>query len=469
MKPMKPRMLLLQAVLVLPLLAFAQNTGESQKPPQMSLTQQEQQMVECSNDFAFRLFSEARGEKSSVLSPLSVTFALGLLNNGAAGLTQQEIVNVLGFGLLSSSDSNTEATDGINMFCRKMLTEAPALDKETSVLLSNAIFLNIDEPRCLLPEFVDIATKYYDATTQMSNFNDGKTMDAINQWASDHTNGMIPQIFNEETFPTDVASYLLNAVYFKGCWTKEFNPDETREEPFGELKEMLPMMHQNGTFGYAEDGICQMLRMYYGNGAYCMTVMLPNKDKTVDDVVKTLSTKRWDNLRRMSAKEVDVKMPRFDTDTHVNLVDVMKTLGMKRAFDKDLAEIPYYCNIPQYITNMFQSARLKLDEKGTEAAAVTVIETSDKAVMPDKVREFHADRPFVYIISEQSSGTIFFIGQYTGEVGVLSRPQGIEDATRQSASVTGSPQAVDLQGRRVKSGQARKGVYIVEGRKVVVK
>ena len=156
--------------------------------------------------------------------------------------------------------------------------------------------------------------------------------------------------------------------------------------------------------------------------------------------------------------EVDLKIPRFETETKKSLEKIMSDLGMPTAFS-DCAEFPYFCNVPVYIDMMFQVAKIKLDEQGTEAAAVTVIAVPGSA-MPEYA-EFHANRPFLYVISEQSTGVIFFIGQYTGEVtSGLSAPQRL--------SVPEEDRLYNLQGQRLSTPPAR-GLYIRNGRKVVVK
>ncbi len=192
------------------------------------------------NDFALNLFRQARDKESQVLSPLSITYALGMLDNGAAGKTQQEINDVLGFGKAGA--------EAINAFCRKMLTESGNLDKETKVKIANTIYVNKDYE--LQAPFVKKAFDYYDATPETRDFNDGKTMDVINQWASDHTEGMIKEILNEDNFNPFAVSYLLNAIYFNGEWTFKFDPDNTLEEPFNGGSNVF-MMWQKSMLDYA--------------------------------------------------------------------------------------------------------------------------------------------------------------------------------------------------------------------------
>ena len=449
------------------MMAFAAQAQDYQEPKWIQLTAEERALVKGSVDFSFRLFKKTRGEINQVISPLSVTYALGMLNNGAAGVTRQEICQTLGFG--------DTGADGINQFCRKMLTELPALDPEPKVMLSNAIFLN--QPRYFLPEFLEIAHTYYDAETQSRDFHDGETMNVINQWGSDHTMGMIDKVLSEDTFNPDAASYLLNAVYFKGVWTLKFDKEETKDEVFNG-RETVPMMHKVDYYPYTENDDYQALALPYGNQAYyCMTVLLPRENRSIDNVLATLDADTWLwNLQWMDVAEVDVKLPRMDITTNVDLVETMKALGMPSAFDPLEADIPGCYNVPQCISKMFQTAKIKMDEEGTEAAAVTVIETTDSATPEPKFYEFHADRPFLYIISERSTGTILFIGQYMGE-NTVSDPTSVNEELRMKNEELEEAGIYDLSGRKINGqsfplkGVRGSGIYIdgTSGRKVLVK
>ena len=379
-------------------------------PTSMELTRAELEMVSSSNEFAFNLFRTAQDEKESqILSPISITYALGMLNNGAAGETRQQIDKVLGF-----SDAGA---DSINDFCYKMLQMAPTLDPLTKVMIANTIYMN--KPYELKQEFVEKAKAFYNAEPETRDFHDGKTRDVINQWASDHTEQMITEVLKEETFNPDVVSYLLNAIYFKGSWTLKFDKAETVDEDFltpNEGKVSLPMMHQLTAFDYGETDDYQALRLPYGNGSFVMTVLLPKTDSRAVPQVPTAEA--WQQLnRRMYGHKVDVKLPRFESTTDIYLKDIMMTLGMPDAFDAQKADFSNFCYTPTFIGQMKQVAKIKLDEEGTEAAAVTVVVMEGNDVGPDEpehVTNFHANHPFLYVISEQKTGAVFFIGQFTG-------------------------------------------------------
>ena len=422
-------------------------------PKEIELAEGEQELINNNNDFAFNLFRKARGEKSKILSPLSITFALGMLNNGANGQTLQEINQTLGFG--------EAGADAINAFCQKMLKESNSLDDRTKAMIANTIFVNEGLGYRLQEGFIDKANTYYDAQPQNRDFDDGETMDVINQWANDHTMGMIPSVLDSLTFDPTSVSYLLNALYFKGMWSNPFNKEETQDEPFGGGDD-VPMMHKerDGCL-YAENDLYQAIRLPYGNGAYRMDIFLPREDKTVGEVLETLNGNNWQPEYQYT--DVDLKLPRFETSTKQPLTKVMAELGMPTAF-KDIAEFPFFCNVPVYIGTMFQVAKIKLDEEGTEAAAVTVI-TVEATSLPPVPKQFHANRPFLYVISEQSTGTIFFIGQYTGGVKADVRSGII--ATKSEAESSANNLIYNLSGQRLSQEPAR-GLYIKNG-KVMIK
>ncbi len=385
-------------------------SNEDNELKNISLTRGEEELVMSNNDFAFNLFRQADiGNKSAILSPISITYALGMLNNGAAGETQAQINKVLGFG--------ETGADGINAFCRKMLTEAPNLDKLTKVMIANTIYMNKGYE--LKSDFITKAKTFYDAEPETRDFADGQTRDVINKWGNDHTEGMIPEVLKEGEFDPSAVSYLLNAIYFKGAWAEKFDKDNTKDETFKgySAEKQVPMMHQEHEFNYTETDDCQALCLPYGNNAYRMTILLPKEGKTVNDVLKTLTAESWLRYLWMGSAIADVKLPRFESKTDLGLVEIMTALGMPDAFDDRLANFQNFCNVPTFIGMMKQVAKIKLNEEGTEAAAVTVIGEYVSAIEPSEPQhvQFFANRPFLYVISEQSTGAIFFIGQYMGD------------------------------------------------------
>ena len=441
--------------------AFAQN-GE---PKTITLSDAERKLVEQNSDFAFNLFRKTRNTESQVISPLSITYALGMLNNGAEGITREEICQVLSGG--QQTDYADVAT--MNAFCRKLLTEAALLDKDTRVAIANSIFFNGDRKDIALKSaFKDAAATYYDATPSVLSFSDKASLGIINQWVSDQTDGMISDLLKEEDMEDpNLVSFLLNAICFKGAWISPFD-EKTEKGYFDNKKRTATYMYQGNDFLYAETDLYRSVILPYGNGSYRMTIFLPHDGKTIDDMIAALNGKNW-NTADYQHYNVYLGLPLIETDTNLDLEEIMASLGMKNAFltydGHGFMDFCYYGDNeansdPCWISLMRQKAHLKLDQKGTEAAAATVIGIADKA-MPQETLTFIADRPFIYIISDRFTGSIFFMGQYMGE----GNTSGLSPMTK-DITPSDHPAIYDLQGRRIQ-GEPQKGLYIQNGKKIL--
>ena len=433
------------------------------EPKFIQLTESEKQLLNSNNDFAIRLFQEARANQLStldppsslLLSPLSITYALGMLNNGAAGQTQQEICNTLGF-----DDANIQ-----NEFCLKMMNEllgTGMADPTTRTSIANTIFVNQGQGYQLQEDFENRASEYYYAHPEARNFDDGQTRDVINQWASDHTNGMIEEVLSIPEFNPLAVSYLLNAIYFKGSWKNPFMVADTQDEPF-DGGSPVPMMHMNKEgIQYDENDLYQTVILPYGNGSYQMQIFLPREGKSIDAVLENLNSKNWP--RYGSSCEVDLKLPRFTTKTDIDLKTIMSALGMPSAFTAGSADFSKLCEGGAagdfFIGMMKQVAKIDVNEEGTEAAAVTVIGEYTTSIPPKA--EFYANRPFFYTISEQSTGIILFIGQYLGN-SPTSEISSFEESVNGKSL---NSKLFDLTGRPLSTPPSR-GMYIQNGKKII--
>ena len=354
-------------------------SNENNPRVHINLTDEEQTLVTSVNDLGFNMFRKVGTNESILLSPLGMTYALGLINNGAGGKTRTQISKVLG--------CNDTGADKINGFCRKMLTEAPRIDKLTTMKITNEFF----SPKSykLKSAFKKVAIDKYD--TQFSEME------------------------------SDLLKYtLVNTIYFKGVWTDKFRKSNTWDEVFkGEdgKETTVPMMNQMHKFFYTENDLYQALCLPYSNGAYQMIVLLPKEGKTVQEVAQSLTADSWekcyDQMRRV---DVDVKLPRFESSSDVNLTRVISALGMPNAFSMEKADFRNLYDLQSCIEMIKQKGRIKVDETGTEATVATILQgriAGLDLVQPDTVC-FYATRPFLYFIREWSTGTIFFLGQYMG-------------------------------------------------------
>ena len=378
-------------------------------PGTIKLTTAQQAQVENSNEFAWKFFKEvSKGEQQDVfVSPLSVTYALGMLSNGAVGDTQNEILEGLEF--------RSGKVEDINSLCHQLMIESPKLDKSTQLSMANAVVVN--KKIQLQPTFQNVVKKQYDALVASKDFSSPATLSFINQWASDHTQGMVPKIL--ERINPDGVSYLLNALYFKGIWYRQFDKKHTKKEAFTKAdgsKSQVQMMHQKERFFAAENDNYQTVVLPYGNGSYEMIVVLPREGKKLSDVLVAMNGKQWkDNLKNTYSSEVDLKLPRFTSVYNRELNDVLKLLGMNAMFDPSKANLTKMSAVSSFVSMVLQKAKIEVDEEGSKAAAVTVVGTAPTATAPSKPILFHANRPFMYAIVEHSTGTIFFMGTYQGK------------------------------------------------------
>ena len=403
-------------------------------PQPIQLTEAQRVFANDNNQFTLNFLKTVndvdKSGKSFIFSPLSITYVLGMVNDAATGETEKELEQTLGF--------HEGGIKAINEYCKKLIDGLPKVDERVKLNIANAIFLN--KNYTLKSQFGQDMQTYYDAKAEALDFSSPQTLSLINSWCSDKTNGMIPTILDEVN--PNMMSYLLNAIYFKADWASKFDQNNTREETFAKENGSteLPMMHQNVLIQYLNNDIFSAVKIPYGSGLWNMMVLLPEEGKTTDDVINHFATCGLsgveglicqiteDNIATMkknyfSPYEVDLKLPRFETSSDTDklgieggLVGLMKNMGINLAFDSYFAEIPNMCEVPVYIAMMRQKAKIKVNEEGSEAAAVTVAGMIDMSAMPMEYPKatFHANRPFVYVIQEASSGVILFVGKFTG-------------------------------------------------------
>ena len=386
--------------------------AQNNERKRIELDETQQVYAEAGNDFAFRFLKQIDAYESGdwFVSPVSLQYLLGLVLDGSEGATADEICHTLGYPA-----GQAEAVDA---YCRKMLAELPHLDKKTKLTLANAIFFN-DKIEIKVP-YKKRVEKFYDAEVESLEFYQKQaSLRTINGWCNRQTNGLIPAVLDDVT--PDMFAYLLNALYFKGTWADPFNKRYTRERTFtlesGKQKE-IPMMAKERKFGYSEDSICQRVILPYGNGAYSMIVLLPKKGHTVADVIAALNGENWKEIRtRMSYSTlINVWLPPFESKYHIQLNDILCDMGMPRSFGP-AAQFKPMSDDALWLSFVQQDAVIKVDEEGTEAAAITSAGMLGATAVPEppKVIDFHCDHPFLYLITENSTGTILFAGKFTGK------------------------------------------------------
>ncbi len=376
----------------------------------IELTQEQKAFVAMNNDFSFNLYraiQAADNKKSNITSPLSVAYVLGMLNNGATSITAKEIAKVLGFG-----DGDKQA---INNYCKALIEQAPITDPSVTLQIANIVAANQNVN--LEDTYKKNVTDYYSAEMASLDFSQKSSVDYLNGWCNEKSMGMIPEII-ENLNPQDLL-VLMNAVYFKATWTKKFDEKETKDEAFtlaDGTSTKLPMMHCKALIRYCSNDIYSGISLSFGSGdKWDMKVLLPEKGKTVDDIINNLTSNSW-GLNFGEIAIVDIKIPRFTTKSDVTLNDMIAKLGAPSIFDSQKADFSLISKNQKqfFVSQIKQKAAIEVSEEGTKTTTVTVERGNGFAPLELLECDFHANRPFVYIIQEASSNVVFFIGTFQG-------------------------------------------------------
>jgi len=385
-------------------------TDPGPEPPR-ALTQAELETVSAFNDFGFNLFRqvihEDEGDTNVFVSPLSVSMALGMTVNGARGTTEQDMKSTLEFGTMDIAD--------INEAYRGLMELLPGLDPEVLFQVANSIWYRMGED--IREEFISACQTYFDAEVTEISFGDPAAGPTINAWVDDKTNGKIKKIV-PDVIPEDIVMYLINAIYFKGTWTDEFDPALTRDDIFylpksGETSCRMMARPDAGEmveFEYFADAEAAVIDLPYAKGFYSMTLVLPTEDVDLEDLIAGLDGARWKAWTdSLSTHDGRLLMPKFETTYEIELKSALSALGMALAFTWDADFTGMRETGGLWIDKVKHKTYVKVDEAGTEAAAVTAVGMVD-SVDPDTFI-MHINRPFLFAIREKHSGTILFIGK----------------------------------------------------------
>ncbi len=389
-------------------------------PGEINLSEGEKLMVSQGNGFSLRFLQSVNRDVkdcSFVISPMSVGYLLGMLNDGAKGKTQDELMQALGFGNSSAKS--------VNEYFGNMLVNAPTVDEKVDIASANALFANSSQGVAFAKPFAADMMGYYQAGIESLDFTQANTLDKINGWCNGSTKGLIPTILDNDEFNPNGMAYLLNSVYFKADWTTVFDKEETKQHDFTTADGQtvgMDMMHKQDDVLYWEDEVMKAVSLPYGKGAFRMVCMLPENGNTLSSLIDRLCEGLWQEYVKPETQlmtGVDILLPKFTTETSQNLVPILEKMGIATAFTTaaDYGSMLESGNI--YFDLMKQKARIEVSEEGTEAAAATITgqvtigegNTDQKPQFPT----FHATRPFVYIIMEANTGAIFFVGEFTGK------------------------------------------------------
>jgi len=349
----------------------------------------------------FRKLYENDKSVNILFSPLSLTSALSMLENGASGISQTEIIDVL--NLESDGTLNETYNSLINHF-----NEISNLEKDytTTVNLSNSFWFKRDNLK-IRENYLNTIKENYDGDVYTVDFSDVTTKDTMNAWIEDKTNGLLKDTI-KETDAYDI-SYLINTLYFKGQWTDEFSDYYTKEEEFT-LSNMntvsVQMMHKEDRYKYYESDDVQIICLDYSDAS--MYVILPRG--SLEDF---MSRYNQTTIHEFDYQTVDLYFPKFKFSSQNDLKDILKSLGMPSVFNAQTAEFMNMTDSDKvYISKVLQNTTIEVDEEGTEAAAVTVLEmeTTEMPVEPEEIPVMNCNKPFMFVIKDKLSGCDLFIG-----------------------------------------------------------
>lgn len=372
-----------------------------------------QNIVDRNTRFAFDLYkSQKKDGENTIFSPFSISTAFALIYAGAHGNTAQQFADIFSFPL-----DKTKLHDAFRELLSQVDTDTGT--GETVLRAANGLWIQTDYD--FRQDFISVATKSYRTTIEQVDFRSQSTqvLNQINTWVARQTNNKITKLLNPESIDALTRLVLANAIYFKGQWKNQFDAKATTPADFWVTEEEsveVPMMRHRGQFGYVENGLVHILVMPYTGKKVSFVVLLPKRRQDLAKLEQSLDVenlKKW--LQDVRTVDVLIHMPRFRITTKIDLVSVLGSMGITEPFgDKaDFSGINGTRDL--YISSASHQALLEVDEKGSEAAAATGITIGVRSLKP--IPEVRLDRPFLFLIRENASNTILFMGRLIDPLG----------------------------------------------------
>ena len=356
-------------------------------------------------DLGVRLFQNSMEDgKNTLISPLSVLYALAMTANGADGETLAQMEQVLGMDV-----------DNLNSYMLAYLDLLPE-SKDYKMSLANSIWFKDDPNFAVEQSFLQTNADYYGAGAYKAAFDEG-TRNDINNWVKEHTDGMIPEIIDE--IPDEAIMYLVNALAFDAKWADEYEDHQIREGRFtmeDGTRQDVDMMHSE-EYTYLEDDLATGFIKYYKDRRYAFVAMLPNEGVTVSQYVDSLTGEHLrDLLNNPQDVTVFASIPKFETEYGIEMSEVLQEMGMTDAFDWRVAD---FSRLGTYnvdgmnicINRVLHKTFISVTEQGTRAGAATAVEmVAEGAAEIIEYKEVVLDRPFVYMLIDCETNLPFFIG-----------------------------------------------------------
>lgn len=388
--------------------ALAQSSlPQPETPLEKKTVKTDTKIIQSNNKFGFQLFSEVNkndgGEKNVFISPSSVAIALAMTYNGASGSTQQAMAKTLGLQGMSLSEINS----GYAALLKQILENA---DAKVQLKIANSLWANQEVK--FQPDFLQRTEDFYQAKVSNLNFKNPTAINNINDWVKDNTAGKINKIV-EKIEPNQVL-FLINAIYFKGNWTNEFDKNQTAEYPFyitsGKQKKHQ-MMSQEGDYKYYENQQFQAVSLPYGkDGKVSFYIFLPKENSNLKAFSQSLNVENWEKwMTQFNKQKGFIRLPRFKTEYDISLNNSLKALGMEEAFSNKANFSGMGQNFA--ISQVKHKTFLEVNEEGTEAAATTSVGIVATSLRPEpEPFRMIVDRPFFCAIRDNQTGSILFMG-----------------------------------------------------------
>ncbi|MCF6333333.1 MAG: serpin family protein [Draconibacterium sp.] len=395
-------------ILMTAILFVACDLFQDKVEEETNLSEKSARLIKAENDFGFELFKNVFASEKKIenimVSPLSVSLALAMTYNGANGETKTAMEKTLKVYGLTPDDINTSYLD---------LVEAlKSLDPKVLLEIANAIYYRDDFT--VENNFISINKNYYDAEVSALDFSSPQAVNTINNWVAEKTNDKIETILEEIT--RNQVMFLLNAIYFKGTWQKEFNIESTKRLPFyleNGNSIQTETMQRLDTLPYTSNDLFSAVKLSYGKGNFNMFVFLPEPGRNIQEIVNDMDKDNWKTWMEnfQETQSVDIKLPRLKYEYEITLNDVLTEMGMGIAFTGAADFTGINKNGGLQIGFVKHKTFIEVNEEGTEAAAVTIvaIEYTSVGSGPQKV-PFYVNRPFIFTITEKDTGAILFIG-----------------------------------------------------------
>jgi serine protease inhibitor len=405
----------LPVLLLLAVLLFRCGTGKASAMSGESRSAKESgpalQIATSANAFGLSLFEkicELDREGNVFVSPVSIATALAMAMDGAKGSTREAMKKVL--------EMEGLRRDTIDQGFADLAARFSEADSTVTLVIANSLWYRKGLP--IERDYVSRVERLFEAAVRPIDFSSPDAPGVINSWVSENTHGKIEEIV--ESIQTELVLFLIDAIYFKGTWTVEFDEDMTREEPFlavGGDTVSCRMMGRKGEFPYCETDLLQAIELPYGTGEFSMVLLLPRAGTGMDSLLSGLTAEGLaDLIDRLRVQEGRLDLPKFRLAYDITLNDALADLGMGEAFDPRRADFTGILSGGRlYIDKVKHGTFIEVDEKGTEAAAATSVAIALTAVGPSGF-VMRVDRPFLFFIRDTGSSAILFAGRVTHPV-----------------------------------------------------